>query len=102
MNYKPPEKKTVYAYNSRKAKKKTSPGDCPPALKAIIESCWDLTPAKRPTAVQVVERLKPLVTTEEQKQPSIPSTPSPKEDLRELEMQKLKAEMEQMKLAHER
>ena len=76
------------------------PSDCPPALKAIIESCWDLTLAKRPTAVQVVERLKPLVTTEEQR--SIPSTPSPKEDLRELEMQKLKAEMEQMKLAHER
>ncbi|MBS0349887.1 MAG: hypothetical protein JSR33_01640, partial [Proteobacteria bacterium] len=46
------------------------PGDCPPALKAIIESCWDLTPAKRPTAIQVAERLKPLVTTPEQKQPS--------------------------------
>ncbi len=55
--------------------------------------------------MQVTEQLKPLVTTEEQKQPSIPSTPSPKEDLRELEMQKLKAEMEQkmeqLKLAHE-
>ena len=58
-------------------------------------------PEKRPTAIQVAERLKPLVPTEEQKQPSIPSTPSPKEDLRELEMQKLKAEMEQLKLAHE-
>ncbi len=85
-----------------KGKKEEIPGDCPPELKKIIESCWETLPAKRPTAVQVAERLKPLVTTEEQKQPSTPSTTlSPKEDLRELEMQKLKAEMEQLKLAHE-
>ncbi len=85
-----------------KGKKEDIPGDCPPELKKIIESCWESLPVKRPTAIQVAERLKPLVTTEEQKQPSIPSTTlSPKEDLRELEMQKLKAEMEQLKLAHE-
>ena len=47
--------------------KEEIPGDCPPGLKAIIESCWDLTPTKRPTAVQVVERLKPLVIGQEQK-----------------------------------
>ncbi len=41
-------------------KKEEIPGDCPPGLKAIIESCWETLPAKRPTAVQVVERLKPL------------------------------------------
>ncbi len=84
-----------------KGKKEDIPGDCPPKLKAIIESCWDLTPAKRPTAIQVAERLKPLVTTEEQKQPSTPPAPSPKEDTHEREMQKLKAEIEQLKLAHE-
>ena len=84
-----------------KGKKEDIPGDCPAELKKIIESCWETLPAKRPTAVQVAERLKPLVTTREQKQPSTPSTTlSPKEDLRELEMQKLKAEMEQLRLAH--
>ncbi|MBS0351863.1 MAG: hypothetical protein JSR33_11920, partial [Proteobacteria bacterium] len=66
-----------------------------------IESCWESVPQKRPTAIQVAERLKPLVTTTEQKQSLAPSTLSLKEDQRELEMQKLKAEMEQMKLAHE-
>ena len=48
-------------------KKEEIPSDpraCPPELKAIIESCWETLPTKRPTAIQVVERLKPLVTTE--------------------------------------
>ncbi len=42
--------------------KEEIPGDCPPGLKTIIESCWNLMPTERPTAIQVVERLKPLVT----------------------------------------
>ena len=86
-------------------KKEEIPSNCPPELKKIIESCWETLPTKRPTAVQVVERLKPLVTTGEQKQPS---TSNSKEDLRELEMQKWQAEkaameqkMAQMQLAHE-
>jgi serine/threonine protein kinase len=88
-----------------KGKKEDIPGDCPLELKVIIESCWETLPTKRLTAVQIVEQLKPLVTTEEQKQPSSSSISSQKENLHELEMHKLKAEMEQkmaqMKLAYE-
>ena len=61
--------------------KEEIPTDCPAELKAIIESCWDLTPEKRPIAVQVAERLKPLVTTtdlELKKSESAPSSPSSK------------------------
>ena len=51
----------------------------------------ELTPAERPTAIRVLEDLKPLVE----------SKASPLYDS-ESEMKKLKAQMEQMKLAHER
>ena len=71
-------------------KKEEIPGDCPPALKKIIESCWKSTPAERPTAIRVLEDLKPLA---EQKV-------SPQDDS-ESEIKKLKAQMEQMKLAQE-
>ena len=74
-----------------KGKKEEIPGDCPPALKKIIESCWQSTPAERPTAIRVLEDLKPLA---EQKV-------SPPNDS-DSEIKKLKAQMEQMKLAHER
>ncbi len=73
-----------------KGKKEEIPGDCPPALKKIIESCWETTPAQRPTAIRVLADLKPLA---EQKV-------SPPDDS-ESEIKKLKAQMEQMKLAHE-
>ena len=73
-----------------KGKKEEIPGDCPLALKKIIESCWQSTPAERPTAIRVLEDLKPLA---EQKV-------SPPNDSNS-EIQKLKAQMEQMKLAHE-
>ncbi len=39
------------------------PTDCPPELRTLIERCWKL-PAQRPTAVQIVDYLKPLVITE--------------------------------------
>ena len=48
-----------------KGKKEEIPSNCPPELKSIIESCWESIPEKRPTAIQLVERLKPLVTTDE-------------------------------------
>ncbi len=50
--------------------KEEIPVDCPVELKLIIESCWDLTPTNRPTAVQVVERLKPLGTSDEKQKTS--------------------------------
>ncbi len=53
-----------------KGEKEEIPVDCPAELKLIIESCWDLTPTNRPTAVQVVERLKPLVTSDEKQKTS--------------------------------
>jgi serine/threonine protein kinase len=81
-----------------KGKKEEVPGDCPSELKSIIESCWETTPAKRPTAVQVVEKLKPLV---EKKEPSGLWPASPAEDPREKEMQQLKVEIERLKLAQE-
>ena len=48
--------------------KEEIPSDCPAELKSIIESCWDLTPTQRPTAIQVVDRLKPLIVSSEEKQ----------------------------------
>jgi serine/threonine protein kinase len=74
-----------------KGKKEEIPGDCPSELKRIIESCWETTPAKRPTAIGVLTDLKPLA---EQKV-------SPPNDS-DSEINKLKAQMEQMKLAYER
>ncbi|MBS0351688.1 MAG: protein kinase, partial [Proteobacteria bacterium] len=74
-----------------KGKKEEIPSDCPPVFKKIIELCWQTTPAQRPTAIGVLADLKPLA---EQKVSS-------QEDS-ESEIKKLKAQMEQMKLAHER
>ena len=34
------------------------PGDCPPAMKALIEQCWSLQPEKRPDFWQVVKVLE--------------------------------------------
>ena len=50
--------------------KEEIPVDCPAELKSIIESCWDLTPTKRPTAIQVMESLKPLVPSITTKEPA--------------------------------
>ncbi len=72
-------------------KKEEIPGDCPAALKKIIESCWQSAPTDRPTAIRVQEDLKPLAKQK---------VSSP--DDSESEIKKLKAEMEQMKLVHER
>ncbi|MBS0351132.1 MAG: protein kinase [Proteobacteria bacterium] len=44
-------------------KKEEIPNDCPKGLEALIKCCWDLEPSKRPTAIQVMESLKFLVTT---------------------------------------
>ena len=85
-------------------KKEEIPDDprvCPPELKAIIESCWETSPKKRPTAIQTVEKLKLLVTTEKSELKTAPVTPSPEKNPHEREMQQLKAEMEKLKLAHE-
>ena len=73
-----------------KGKKEEIPGDCPPAFKKIIESCWQSTPTERPTAIRVLADLKPLV---EQKVSPLNDSNS--------EIKKLKAQMEQMKLAQE-
>jgi serine/threonine protein kinase len=96
------------------------PKDCPPKLKALIISCWDITPSKRPTAIQVISALQPLLANEQKSQTSLPATVmtlSPctvdTEQLRsklqslekekrqqveqhELEMQQLKKEMKKM------
>ena len=72
-------------------KKEEIPSDCPPPLKKIIRLCWEINPAQRPAAIQVLADLKPLV---EQKI----SSPYDAES----EIKKLKAQMEQMQLAHER
>ena len=45
-----------------KGKKENIPGDCPPELKTLLNPAGKPC-QKRPTAIQVVERLKPLVTT---------------------------------------
>ena len=85
-------------------KKEEIPDDprvCPPELKAIIESCWETSPKKRPTANQTVEKLKLLVTTEKSELKTAPVTPIPEKNTHEREMQQLKAKMEQLKLAHE-
>ncbi|KAK6133417.1 hypothetical protein DH2020_032829 [Rehmannia glutinosa] len=34
------------------------PGDCPPAMKALIEQCWSLQPDKRPEFWQIVKVLE--------------------------------------------
>lgn len=34
------------------------PGDCPPAMRALIEQCWSLQPEKRPDFWQVVKVLE--------------------------------------------
>ena len=73
-----------------KGKKEEIPGDCPPAFKKIIESCWQSTPTERPTAIRVLADLKPLA-----EQKVLPPNDS------NSEIQKLKAQMEQMKLAQE-
>ena len=87
--------------------KEEIPGDCPAELKAIIESCWDLTPAKRPTAIQVVDRLKPLIISgdEKQKLPPLSSPqagnlpkPSVTADAKEEEMKKLLEKVRQLEL----
>ncbi len=85
--------------------KEEIPGDCPPGLKTLIESCWDLTPTKRPTAGQVVERLKPLVIGQEQKiqtpvSSTAPESPKPAQvaSSNDEEMKKLLAEVMRMKL----
>lgn len=38
------------------------PADCPPSIKELILDCWQLNPAKRPQAGQIVERLNHLAT----------------------------------------
>ncbi|MBS0349593.1 MAG: protein kinase [Proteobacteria bacterium] len=50
-----------------KGKKEEFPGDCPPKLKSIIESCWETLPIKRPTATQLMEQLKPLLEIDREK-----------------------------------
>ena len=82
-----------------KGKKEEIPSDCPPELKSIIESCWE-SPMKRPTAIQVAERLKPLVVSAgKQKQLSLSPLPELKklsvqeEDTRDQEIRQLKAEI---------
>jgi serine/threonine protein kinase len=85
--------------------KEKIPSDCPPALKTIIESCWDLTPTKRPTAGQVVDKLRLLVTDEKEKlriPTSIPMVEPPKTTVmastKDEEMEKLRAEVMQMRI----
>jgi serine/threonine protein kinase len=73
-----------------KGKKEVIPTDCPLELKSIIDACWETTPTKRPTAMQVAERLRPFL---EEKKPA---------DSRELEMQQMQKEIEQLKRAHEK
>ncbi|MDP4105105.1 MAG: protein kinase [Bacillota bacterium] len=88
-----------------KGKKEDIPGDCPRGLKSIIESCWESLPASRPTAVQLVERLKPLVMGQEQKvqvpvSSTAPESPKPAQasGSNDEEMKKLLAEVMRMKL----
>ena len=71
-------------------KKEEIPIDCPPELKTIIESCWEIKAGKTANRCANGRRLKPLA---KQKAP-------PPNDL-ESEIKKLRAEMEQMKLAYE-
>ncbi len=83
--------------------KEEIPGDCPPRLKTIIESCWDLTSTKRPTASQVVEQLKPLLISQEQKAQRPVSTTKESRvltlaDPEDGEMKKFQAEVMQLKL----
>lgn len=49
-----------------RGKKEQIPTDCPKELKSLIESCWEI-PAKRPTAVQVGEKLKSLLAMDKEK-----------------------------------
>jgi serine/threonine protein kinase len=84
-----------------KGKKEDIPGDCPPGLKPIIESCWESQPAQRPTAIQLAERLKPLVTGGEEKlRTSVPESPKPAQAAgsNDEEMKKLLAEVLKLKL----
>ncbi len=87
--------------------KEEIPSDCPAELKGIIESCWDLTPGKRPTAIQVVDRLKPLVVMSEEKQKLPPLSSSqtgdqPKlsvtADSKDEEMKKLQEKVRQLEI----
>ncbi|XP_048320255.2 serine/threonine/tyrosine-protein kinase HT1 [Ziziphus jujuba] len=39
------------------------PGDCPPAMRALIEQCWSLQPDKRPEFWQIVKVLEQFVTS---------------------------------------
>ncbi len=87
--------------------KEEIPNDCPAELKAIIESCWDLTPVKRPTAIQVVDRLKPLIVVSDEKQKLPPPTSSQAEnqlkpgaptDSKDEEMKKLQEKVRQLEL----
>ena len=89
--------------------KEEIPADCPAELKPVIESCWDLTPSQRPTAIQVVERLKPLVTCDEKQKlsrlVSSSTEDSPKPGVtansKDEEMKKLLGEIMRLKLEKE-
>ncbi len=78
--------------------------------KPIIESCWDLTPSQRPTAIQVVERLKPLVNRDEKQKLSQPVSSSMEDspkpgvtaDSKDEEMKKLLGEVMRLKLEQEK
>lgn len=39
------------------------PGDCPPAMRALIEQCWSLQPEKRPEFWQIVKVLEQFDTS---------------------------------------
>jgi serine/threonine protein kinase len=90
--------------------KEEIPSDCPAELKPIIESCWDLMPSQRPTVIQVVERLKRLVTSDEKQklsQPvfsSVEGQPKPgvTADSKDDEMKKLLNEVMRLKLEKEK
>ena len=77
--------------------KEEIPSDCPADLKAIIESCWNLTPSQRPTAIQVVERLKSLSQSLSSSAQD-PSKPDVIADTKDEEMKKLQEKVRQLEI----
>lgn len=70
---KAPNQQVVIGWIMR-GKKEQIPKDCPKELSSLIESCWEL-PAKRPTATQVAEHVKPLLTVSDTKEKTASKPP---------------------------